>query len=196
MLDFDELLAAHKAQLGRAVERFREANDADFARHLQLAARWLDRRWPNVQIGELSLTVGVGVYAAPAGCVAVYAHDWGRYYRTQPWDETGPGYPPLLQLIINPTQLYLSPAPTSQQILLWGSVLAYRYRLPHVITATEMTVDDARHADVLLAALIEAMRDLSTETAAVQLQKGLTGLPNAGSPAYLYQALINEWERR
>lgn len=198
MLDFAELIAAHKAQLGRMVERFREADDADFARHLQLAARRLDARWPRVQPATLTVTAAVNEYPAPAGCQTVLSHSWGRGHRPTPWDETAPGPPPLLSLLYNAggRVLWLEPAPTWTQIVVWGAEFPYRYQVAHGITETEVTVDEDRRADVLLAALIEALRDLSAETALVQLQKGLAGLPNAGSPAYLYAAALQEWDRR
>lgn len=196
MLDFDALLDAHKAQLGKAVGRFQEPDDADFARHLRLAAHWIDGRWPRIVSATLTLTAEVAEYATPADCRAFLAHDWGTYYR--PWDESSPGLPPLVQFVETDTGpvLGFAPAPSGVQIQAWGATFRYRYRRAHVLTASEVTVSAEREADVLLAALIEAMRDLAAETSTVQLQRGLAGIPTAGTPAYLYEKLLLEWERR
>lgn len=196
-MEFDDLLAAHQAQLGKAVERFRSPDDADFVRHLRRAGRWIDSRWPRILDGELSLVAMVNEYPAPAGCLMIHGHSWGRYARPIPWDEYGPGFPPLLERIIDETgpRLLLCPPPTAQQIAVWGGTLRYRYRVAHEITAEAVTVDEGHHGAVLLAALIEAMRDLSAEVTVVQLHKGLSSVPTAGTPAYLYEALLREWER-
>ena len=197
-MDFGDLLDDHRAQLGRALERFR-AGDEDLARHLRQAARWLDARWPRVVAAHLELTAGVATYPAPADCRHVCSHDWGRYARRRPWEEWSPGYPPLLQLWSAPEdgpQLWVTPAPTAAQLRVWGSVLNYRYGAAHAIGDAEVTPAEHQRGAVLLAALIEALRDLASETAVVQLHKGLAGIPTAGTPAYLYERLIEEWERR
>lgn len=198
MLDFAELIADHKAQLGRAVERFRAEEDADFIRHLRLAGGWIDGRWPRILYGELSLVAMVNEYPAPPGCLMLYGHSWGHYTPLTPWDECGPGFPPLLERSVDEmgTKLLLCPPPTAKQIAVWGNTLRYRYRVAHEITAEVVTVDEGQRGAVLLAALIEAMRDLAAETTVVQLHKGLSGLPTAGTPAYLYETLIREWEGR
>ena len=198
MLDFTDLIADHKAQLGKAVERFRADDDADFARHLRLAGGWLDGRWPRLLNTRLLLLAGVNEYPAPTDCAAVLSHSWGQNHRHQPWNESDPGYPPLLTLIQGETGplLLIAPAPTAAQIMAWGDGMHYCYRLAHIVSASEVTPTEAHRGDLLLAALIEAMRDLAAETTVVQLHKGLSGLPTAGTPAYLYETLIREWERR
>lgn len=194
---FDDLLDDHRSQLGKALERFR-AGDDDLERHLRYAARWIDRRWPLVRPGEFTAAVGIVEYPAPADCLTVAGHDWGRYARRKPWEETGPGYPPLLQraAIETGAVLWLSPPPTPAQINAWGPVVPYRYFAAHSITPDLVTPGEGQRGAVLLAALIEALRDLATETAVVQLHKGLAGVPTAGMPAYLYERLVLEWERQ
>lgn len=195
---FADLLAAHRSQLGKAIDRFREPDrDADLQRHLGRAARWIDQRWPYTQQGELSLTAMVSEYPAPTGCLGVYGHDWGRNAPFTPWMEHGTGYPPLLDLIYEAAGpvLWVSPPPTAMQIQAWGSVMRYRYRRMHTISPTAVSVGDEHLQRVLLAALIEAMRELAAETASTQLHKGMSGIPTAGTPAYLYEALLREWDR-
>lgn len=194
MLDYTGLFDAHQAQLGKAAGRFATPAD-DFARHLRLAARRIDTRWPRLQRGTLTLTAGVAQYPAPADCSAVIRHDWGRFHPDAPWDETGPGVRPLMQRIDDSgtPMLWITPAPRPVQLQCWGSDLIYWYYTPHLITDIQVTVDEQHRAKVLLAALIEALRELSTETAVVQLQRGLAGIPTAGTPAYLYEAALREW---
>jgi hypothetical protein len=192
-MDFAGLLDDHRAQLGRALERFRGGDD-DLARHLRQAGRWLDARWPRVIPANLELEAGIALYEAPADCRHVYGHDWGRYNRRRPWDPCAPGFPPLLQCLNG--EFWLTPAPTAAQIGAWGAVLPYFYAAAHAIDEDEVTPAEHQRGAVLLAALIEAMRDLASETAVVQLHKGLAGIPTAGTPAYLYERLQEEWERR
>jgi hypothetical protein len=195
-MDFAGLLDDHRSQLGKALERFR-AGDDDLERHLRHAARWIDRRWPRTVAAALTLTVDQGLYPAPEDCAGVLDHDWGRYTRRRPWETGGPGYPPALLYGADedgPT-LWVRPAPTLAQLHAWGAVLDYRYFAAHEISAERVTPGELRRGAVLLAALIEAVRDLATETAIVQLHKGLVGIPTAGTPAYLYERLIEEWER-
>lgn len=197
-MDFATLLADHKAQLGKAVDRFRSADDADFIRHLRLAGRWIDQRWPRVLLGLLTVSPEVDQYPAPTACAAVLGNEWGRYWPRRPWDDADPGIPPLLRLIDGETGpiIWVSPAPTQRQIQAWGDALRFRFRVNHVITPELVTARDELESHVLLAALIEALRDLSNETAIVQLHKGMAGVPTAGTPAYLYEALLREWENR
>jgi len=196
-MDFDGLLDDHRAQLGKAIERFRGGDD-DLERHLRQAARWLDRRWPRVEAASLALEVGRRNYPAPAGLSAVKEHDWGRYTRRRPWEESGPGYPPALLNITEGADhaLWVCPAPTAAQVHAWGETLHYVYYAAHEVSPDRVTPSEHHRGAVLLAALIEAMRELASETAVVQLHKGLAGIPTAGTPAYLYERLREEWELR
>lgn len=192
-----DLIADHKAQLGKATERFKAAADADLIRHLALAARRLDSKRPRLRRSMLAVTVGVSDYPAATGSIAVIAHEWGISAVRQPWDDDYMGIAPLIRQLDSDTgqRWVLSTPPTANQISVWGATIPVRYQAAHEISATAVTAMDTDRALVLLAALIEALRDLSTETAVVQLHKGLTGLPTAGTPAYLYERLLQEWER-
>lgn len=192
-----DLITAHKAQLGKAVDRFRSANDADLIRHLALAARWLDDKRPRQKMSALAVTAGEVDYPAAAGSLAILAHEWGIGSIRQPWDNDYLGIPPLIRQVDgDPDPRWrLSIAPTANQISAWGPTIPVRYQAAHEISATAVTARDSDRGLVLLAALIEALRDLSNETAVVQLHKGITGLPTAGTPAYLYERLLQEWER-
>lgn len=192
-----DLIADHKAQLGKAIERFRAADDADYIRHLALAAHRMNHKHPRVRMAMLPVTAGVVDYPAEVGSIAIIAHEWGVGARHHPWDDAFVGIPPWVQQVDGDDEprWRLSNRPTENQIVAWGSTIPVRYQAAHEINATVITAPDSDRALVLLAALIEAMRDLSTETTVVQLHKGLTGLPTAGTPAYLYERLLTEFER-
>lgn len=195
---YADLVEAHKAQLGAKVAaRFTAFDDADFARHLAHAARRISDKRPRVCIDSVALSVGVSEYPAPAGIIGTPISEWGisvPCYRL-PYDVAFIGFPPLIARMENAGSqiLRLSNPPTAAQIAAWGADLVFRYWKAHVISSTEITVDDADQGLVLLAALIEAMRELATDTTVVQLQKGLGGLPTAGTPAYLYEKLLLEF---
>lgn len=192
-----DLITDHKAQLGKAIERFRAADDVDYIRHLALAARRLDGKRPRVRMSMLPVTADVVDYPAAAGSIGIIAHEWGIGATHHPWDDAFVGFPPWIQQVDGDDgpRWRLSNLPTANQIVAWGPTIPVRYQAAHEISATLVTAQDSDRALVLLAALIEAMRDLSNETTVVQLHKGLTGLPTAGTPAYLYERLLTEFER-
>jgi hypothetical protein len=194
----DDLVDEHKAQLGSKVAgRFTAADDADFVRHLQNAATRLASKCLRWVSGTLSLTAAVADYPAPLDLLGAPTTDWGRQHFRQPWDDDYLGHSPLLLpvTVADEPMLRLVPGPTSAQIAAWGDTLTYRYLASHQITAELVTFGDLQRPLVLLAALIEAMRELATDTTVVQLQKGLAGLPTAGTPAYLYEKLRLELEQ-
>ena len=191
-----DLITAHKAQLGKTTERFRALNDADYIRHFALAARRLDKKRPRWLMAELTLTAGVADYAAPAGAIGLYDSEWGQTpVRPHPWDDGYVGFPPIVRQIDSATgaRWRLSMPPTAAQIAVWGSVLTARYQAAHEISATRVTPLDSDYDLVMLAALIEALRELSAETTTVQLHKGMTGIPNSGMPSYLYEKALLEF---
>jgi hypothetical protein len=194
-MTLDDLIVDHKAQLGKAVERFRALDDADFIRHLALAARRLDGKRPRERLSMLAVTAGEVDYPAATGSLAIFTHEWGQGSVRQPWDGDFIGLPPLIRQIDSDDgpRWRLSARPTANQIAAWGATLPVRYQVAHEISELRVTPPDSDRPLVLLAALIEALRDLSIETAVVQLHKGLTGLPTAGTPAYLYERLLQEF---
>lgn len=192
---YADLLAAHKAQLGKVAGRFTAAADADFKRHLTGAARRMSEKRPRECVASVALTADVSEYPAPAGIIGMPISEWGLGAVRIPCYPDFIGFPPLLARVASggTPVLRLSPPPTADQVAVWGGTMTYRYWQAHVISESEITVDDADQALVLLAALIEAMRELATDTTVVQFQKGLGGLPTAGTPAYLYDKLLLEF---
>lgn len=194
-MTLDDLLDDHRAQLGKCAARF--ASDDDLARHLRNAADRLSGKCPRWASAGIALTAGVADYAAPADLYGGPTTDWGRYPARQPWDDDFLGYPPrlLMVYVADALKIRLIPEPTAAQLTAWGSTLTYRYLTRHRIDDDVVTFTELQRALVLLAALVEAMRDLAADTTVVQLQKGLAGLPTAGTPAYLYEKLLLELER-
>jgi len=193
-MTLDELIADHRAQLGKVAARFTAADDADFVRHLRNGAGRLTAKCPRWVSGTLTLVAGQSDYAAPTDLLGVACTDWGKEHRRQVWDDDYLGMTPyMLPIEVDGVaMLRLVPGPTTAQLAVWGGTLTYRYLASHQITADRVTFSDLQRPLVLLAALIEAMRDLAADTTVVQLQKGLSGLPTAGTPAYLYEKLSLE----
>lgn len=196
-MTLDDLVANHKAQLGKVAARFTAADDADFIRHVQNGAVRLGGKCPRWVSGTLALVAGVSDYPAPVDLLGAPSTDWGKDYLRRPWDDDFLGLTPhMLSIHVDGvSMLRLVPWPTSAQIGAWGGTLTYQYLAGHQITADLVTFSDLQRPLVLLAALVEAMRELATDTTVVQLQKGLAGLPTAGTPAYLYEKLSLELER-
>lgn len=190
---FADLLADHKAQLGKAEARFPAPDDGDFKRHLANAAPMMCGKRPRILLGILDLAAEQIDYAAPSDLLDVLAVDWGRADRAPAWDTAFVGYPPLLmpyRAADGAQRFLLSAPPTVTQIAKWGALLAYRYFGAHEVSATRITVADADRPLLLLAAMVEALRELAADATVVQLQKGLVGLPTAGTPAYLHDQLL------
>lgn len=196
-MTLDDLVADHKAQLGKVAARFTAPDDADFVRHLRNGAGRLSAKCLRWASGTLTLVAAQSDYPAPADLLGAPSTDWGKDYLRRPWDDDFLGLTPhMLSIQVDGVaMLRLVPWPTSAQIGAWGGTLTYQYLAHHQITENLVTFGDLQRPLVLLAALVEAMRELSTDTTVVQLQKGLAGLPTAGTPAYLYEKLSLELER-
>lgn len=191
-----DLQAAHSRLLGPAGQRF-ESDDLDD--HLAEAAALMNQKRPRIVAASLILAGHQTQYSAPSDCWAPLALDWGAERRgLMPWQ---PGYlGPIPALGQSGLSLILTPAPLPVQINALGSEAAYRYFARHVIgdAAEDTTLAEADRPLLLLAALIAAMRQLSTINTAdpITLHRGVGALPSNSTPAAHYEALLREWERR
>ena len=90
------------------------------------------------------------------------------------------------------------PAPSGKQLLVLGNACEIEYHADHVLTENECSLDAEELDLLLLRAQAEAMRELSMKnaTTAYQLREGISATPKNGTPAYLYQELLAEFERR
>ena len=96
------------------------------------------------------------------------------------------------------TVLQAQPAPSARQIQILGNRCELEYCADHVLTDTACTLDSELLDLLHLRAQAEAMRDLAMRnaTTSYQLREGIGSVPKNGTPAYLYQELLAEFERR
>lgn len=198
-----DLVADLKASLQDAADVFTAASDADYKRHLDMAARDLVRFRPRTLIGTLTLTADTATYAAPADIAGVKSHLWGvsPIAAGKPWEKTYPGRLPDLSLGESggAQMIVLTPPPTANQIALLGSEFKYYYFARHIIgaDAANTTVRMADRGLLILRAQAEAMKEMAVRNIKkpVQLRDGLQSAPKNGSPAALYNALLEDFER-
>jgi len=198
-----DLVADLKATLGDAAKTFSTAADGDFKRHLAHSAEDFARVRPYVRSATLTLVAGQDVYSAPADLVRVHRIRWGDPERRsrKPWDGAlWPGPAPRVTPVgAGPAREFLlDPAPTAAQIDSLGATFPYEYVAAHVIgaAATDTTVEAHDRALLLLRSQAEAMKELATRNMQkpVQLRDGVSGVPRNGTPAALYDQLMERFE--
>jgi hypothetical protein len=155
-------------------------------------------------LDSIELTAGVSLYDPPRqDYLMVGVCQWGRLQRRQrsPWEANYPKNLPVIDLVYagDAQKLRLSRAPTNLEITDFGSACAYTGYRRHVISDSESSVPDTDKDLLLLRAQAEAMRELAMRgmTKPVALRSGGAGASVAnGTPAALYTALLEEFERR
>ena len=194
----DDLIADLKASIHDASTFFDSKVDA-YKRHLNVAARDIARFRPRTMLGSITVEADVIAYAAPGDMVMPKRSIWGQNER-QRFRQYESGYPgklPRLSLVGD--EVHLSPAPSSAQIAKLGSTYKFYYFAAHQIgaTAAETTVRESDRALLILRAQAEAMREMSIHQAnkPVKVAQGTNAQPREGTPAFLYKALLEEFER-
>lgn len=190
-----------KAMLMESAGRFRSPDDADFARHLAVAARDYTRKRPRTLSGTLALEADRANYPAPADLLRPKASTWGTAARraAQPWEPGWPGRLPTLSLVDR--ELWLDPVPTLAQIARFGSAYQYFYFSAHRISKNEDdTTIPADDRDLILvraaaAALSELALDNYTRPVQIGSVPGSGSVPRNGTPAGLAGSLIQIFER-
>lgn len=199
-----DLVADHKAALQDAKNVFTAAGDEDFKRHLRTAALDLGRRRTRTLVGTLALVADQAGYAPlPADFVAFKSHLWGIAPRPAPapWEKGYPGRLPTCRVAEEGgvRKLFLDPAPTAAQISVLGAEFRYYYAAGHAIAADaeQTTVLAGDRQVLLLRAQAEAMREMAMRNIMkpVQLRDGVSSMPKNGLPSYLYEKLMEEFER-
>lgn len=196
------LLADFKASLQDASGFFTAANDADFIRHLNVAARAVAlSKISRTLIGNMAVQAGVSEYAAPADLLLPKAGFWTRL----PIDVTDiPSTPnPVLSLaeLDGSVVLVLTPAPTAAQIAVYGSTYGFYYFASHELTDQEATstLPERSRNLVLLRAQAEACRELAlrqlTKPISLRAGGGSTAQTRNMTPSALFQALMEEFGR-
>lgn len=164
-LRFADLLPDYKASLNDAASVFTAADDADYKRHLSIAAAALSReKRPRTVAADLTVTAGVGEYTGvPADLIAPKVSLWNNGHAS-PWT-LPPGPLPTLSVLGDGDGrvMVLQPAPTAAQIACFGATYRYYYLAEHAITtdAATSTLLPKDKALLILRAQIEAMRELS-----------------------------------
>lgn len=172
--------------------------DADFKRHLAIAARALgiDGKRSCTRLGTLNLVAGAAQYAAvPDDLIAPKASEWG-IGRLPLW-EAPPGPLPIVRLteLDGAPVLMLSPAPTQAQINAYGSSYAYYYLATPTLTATGSTLRDGDRDLLILRAQVEACREMVLRNMHKPVAIGAgqsPGAPNL-SAAAMYDRLLAEY---
>lgn len=194
-----DLVADLKDSLHDAASVFTAAADADFVRHLNKAALDFKRVRPLTKDGQITLEAGVATYTAPAGMTDFVLETWSDACPKQ-WEAAYPGLLPRA-LLIGPAgarKLHLSPAPSAMHLAAMGATYKFIYTAAHSIgeQASDTTIDAGDRGLLLLRAQAEALRELAIRNVGkpVQMRDGYTGTPRNGTPAALYQTLMQEFE--
>lgn len=199
----DDLVADLKASLQDAAGVFTAAGDADFIRHLDLAAQGFARYRPRTLVGALTLEAEVPLYTAPADMHGVKSHLWGiaPLPARKPWEKGYTGRMPDLRLteLDGANVLCIDPPPSAAQIATLGTTFRYYYYGRHAVAvdAVNTTIRPGDRGLLLLRAQAEAMKEMAMRNIKkpVQMRDGLASAPKNGTPSALYQALMDEFER-
>lgn len=200
----DSLVTDLKAILMDAAGKFTAAADADFIRHLDMAALDMGRVRPLTRVGSVTLVAGQSDYAAPADLVQVKLPLWGLYERNsrKPWERHWPGPLPKLSVVddAGTRTLWLSPAPTAAQIADLGATYRFYYFAAHIVAvaAADTTVQPGDRHLLLMRAAAHALQELAHSGVSKPVQLGNAGvgsMPKNGTPGALAEALVDLFER-
>lgn len=189
-----DFLARYKGSLLDSVRAF---SDADLERHADISLSALSRIKPKHCITQISLVVGRCLYPCPANLISIHACYWGRGHKAavQPWEDHYAGKLPEWSVTYNEAGirfLRALPAPTFSQINTLGSYTELEF-------CADWQWDEIHGLETLLMlrAQAEAMRELAAKnaTTAYNIREGISATPKNGTPAYLYEQLLQEFER-
>lgn len=198
-----DLVADLKAILMDAAGKFTAASDADFKRHLDLAALDMGRVRPRTRVGEVTLVADQPNYTAPADLLQPKIPLWGttEKARRNLWDSNWPGRLPRLTLADNDgtRELWLNPSPSAAQITDLGSAYKFYYFAGHQVgaLAADTTVQAGDRHLLLIRAAAAALQELAHNgiTKPVQLgNAGVGGMPKNGTPGALADQLLKHWQ--
>lgn len=199
-----DLVVDLKGSLQASAEAFKAGADADFKRHLSAAALDFVRARPRTLAGSITLTADQPDYAAPADLHAFLIGLWGNNRSDiKPWEAHWPGRLPVVSLIevAGVRRLIFDPPPSARQIAVLGPDYPFRYLAVHTIHASDgaqTTIPPGDRGLLLLRAQAEAMQELALRNVAkpVQLRDGMNQQPRNGTPAYLFEALMQQFNLR
>lgn len=200
------LLPDYRASLNSARLVFGEdgtpEQTANLTRHLNAAAVAISLgKRPRTKQASLALAEGQGTYAAvPVDLLIPKVGIWGTSYQAEPWNAPRGPLPTLTLSETDDGQvLNLSPPPTASQLLAYGCTYAFYYFAAHKITDDPgtSTLQEKDRQLLILRAQVEAMRETAIRSAhkPVTLRDGGGGVGRNTTPAALYAALLQEYER-
>jgi len=173
----------------------------DFESFLDAAAADLSQYRPRLMNTSLTLLGDTELYTAPSDYISFHSSSWGKWERRRRkvWDENYPSYLPKIYFIedAGEKKLFLSPAPSAEQISDFGSLYQFRYFATHIISTDGMKtsiLNSDRHL-LLLRAMAEAAKTMAMRNISkpVRLRDGLSNGPRNGTPAALYKQLMDEF---
>lgn len=175
--------------------------DADFRRHLRLAAADYGRLKGHTLLAEVEIAPGQALYPVPADILHVQTPLWGTERRIMPWADNHPGPLPRARLVnfLNEDRLQLNPPPTWEQIQALGTTYRYLYvaSLWDGDVDTEIPGNSSDRALLLLRAQAEACRELAMQGLTKPIETRTSQqMPRNATPAAMYQALLQEFEQR
>jgi len=191
-----DLVLSLRESLMDAASSFAD-NDADFERHIDVAAADMHRVKPRTLIGELTLVADQGEYTAPLDMARFKSALWGVQgaARAMPWDKHWPGELPRVRCVEG--SISLLPPPSARQIALLGSTYRFYYVGKDSIgtLAADTTISADHRPILLLRAQAEAMLDLALRDSVrpVQVGSGFGQQAKTGTPAALRERLMTEW---
>jgi hypothetical protein len=194
-----DLVADLRDSLQDAAKVFVAANDADFKRHLDAAALEMVCKRPRTMLGTLTLVAEQFNYAAPADFLSYKAALWG-IGRVQPWDKSYTGKLPDVRCALNGAvrELHFLPPPTATQITVLGASFKFYYFAAHTIdaTAANTTILPGDRGLLLLRAQAEAMKEMAMRNIGkpVQMRDGMSNGPRNGTPSFLFDVLMKQFE--
>lgn len=197
-----ELASDLAESLHDAASIFTAEDGGDFRRLLDAAAQDMGRVRPRTLLGMLSLVVDQEAYAAPADILMFKSALWGVGRTSRPWERSWCGYLPNVRLAMNGgvRELHLLPAPTAQQISVLGATYKFYYFAAHIVSANaaQTTISQGDRGLLLLRAQAEAMRELAARNMhkQVSMRDGISGGTRNGTPTYLFETLMHEFESR
>jgi hypothetical protein len=153
-------------------------------------------------LGTLTLVADQQAYAAPVDILIFKSALWGVGRTSRPWERSWTGYLPDVRLAVNGSvrELHLLPAPTAHQISILGSAYKFYYFAAHIVSANavETTIAQGDRGLLLLRAQAEAMRELAARNLGkpVSMRDGISGGTRNGTPTYLFEALMREFDSR
>ena len=191
--DLKAILTAENAK------KFTAPGNADFTRHLEIAALDMGRVRRRTKAATFTVVAGQNNYAAPADMISYKQSLWGvnEQGTREPWESNHPGRLPAMHF--DAGEIYLTPAPTQHQIGALGTTYQFLYFAGHTIgamAAGTSVVPADRHL-LLIRATAQAMLELTNKglASSTQLAKGHgVSVSRKSTPTGLYELLMDQFE--